>query len=113
MNKREIKFRAWRPDLRRHIYQIEYLSLAEKTGSIIEQYTGRTDQHRMELYEGDIIEFRFRTKHDNELYTGKIYFDDFMYLVESFSGEVFSLNRINSVTLLGNIHEHPHLLKSE
>lgn len=67
------------------------------------QYTGRNIATGAELYDGDIIQFKFRTKTAVFEYTGKIYFDEYMWLVETEGGEIFSLNRIHGIQLLGNI----------
>ena len=103
---REIKFRAWRPDLRRHIYNVELLHLTRLTGAIIEQFTGLEDLDGGSIYEGDIIQFNFRIKDDRVLqFLGKIIWDQYMWLVETKDGDQFSLNRIHHAVILGNIHE--------
>lgn len=114
MNKREIKFRAWRPDLGRHIYQIEVLSLVEKTGGEIQQYTGLEDLDGGDIYDGDIIQFKFRNKRgDVSTFLGKVFWDQYMWLVETADGDQYSLNRIYNPRIFGNIHEHLHLLNPE
>lgn len=108
---REIKFRAWRPDLMRHIYQID-VSLAEKTGAIIEQFTGLKDRDGGYIYDGDIIKFNFRDKRgDVSTFLGKVIWDQFMWLVETADGDQYSLNRIHKPIVFGNIYENLNLLK--
>ena len=80
-------------------------------GAEQQQYTTRNDATGAELYEGDIIVFKFRTKTSLFEYTGKIIFDQYMWLVETEGGEVFSLNRVHGIQLIGNIFENPNLLQ--
>ena len=76
-----------------------------------QQYTTRNDAHGAELYDGDIIQFKFRTKTAAFEYTGKIYFDEYMWLAETEGGDIFSLNRVHGIQLVGNIFENPNLLQ--
>jgi hypothetical protein len=109
---REIKFRAWRPDLRRHIYNVEYVELTSLTGAIIQQSTGLEDLDGGSIYEGDIIQFNFRDKRgDVSTFLGKVIWDEYMWLVETPEGEQYSLNRIHRIIIFGNIHEDLNLLK--
>jgi hypothetical protein len=77
-----------------------------------QQYTTRNDATGAELYDGDIIVFKFIIKDDRFLeFTGKIVWDQYMWLVETQEGDVFSLNRIHGIQVIGNIFENPNLLK--
>lgn len=109
---RKIKFRAWRPDLRRHIYDVELLHLTSLTGAIIEQYTGLQDRDGGSIYEGDIIQFNFRDKWGHvDTFLGKVIWGEYMWLVETADGDQYSLNRIHRPIIFGNIHETPNLLQ--
>ena len=111
MSKREIKFRAWRTDLDCYVIDVELLNLEESFRATIEQYTGLKDANDIEIYEGDIITFTFKTSGGHFTYTGKVIFEQYMFLVEIENGDCFSLNRIGGVNLIGNIHENPMLCK--
>lgn len=124
---REIKFRAVigyedklqvRKDIQSidfdddgHVIFINDVMFCVGEDAILEQYTGLKDANGVEIYEGDYIAFRFSTKDANFLYQGVVVFDEFMFVVDVPNGDRFSLNRINSVNIIGNIHENPELLK--
>lgn len=77
-----------------------------------QEYITRDDQDGLNIYDGDIIDFKFRAK-DGAIssYRGKIVFDQYMWLVETEGGDVFSLNRIHGVQVIGNIFQTPNLLQ--
>lgn len=116
---REIKFRAWNthsggyapPELMSidGNGEVDFAG-ATVTHFTIEQYTGLKDKDGVEIYEGDYIAFRFSTKDANFLYQGVVVFDEFMFVVDVPNAVRFSLNRINSVNIIGNIHETPGLV---
>lgn len=89
-----------------HVQSMEYLQPKQT----IMQYTGLKDINGKEIYEGDYIAFRFRTKDANFLYQGVVVFDEFMFVVDVPNAVRFSLNRINSVNIIGNIHKTPKLV---
>lgn len=108
---REIKFNVWYEDAKQMISAMIFnIDSVNNDGGIWLQYTGLKDNADKEVYEGDVISFNFRTKHDNAQLTGRVYFDEFMWCVETIEGEIFSINRITSVSLLGNIYENTELI---
>ena len=75
------------------------------------QYTNRTSD-KIDYYEGDYISGVFQTKTEDIPVRGVIAFDEYMWGIScELTGEGYSLNRISRIKLLGNIHEHPELLK--
>jgi uncharacterized phage protein (TIGR01671 family) len=121
--KREIKFRVWDEKLLVMFTQEKELEIknlwkipAANGGElnypdgVLMQFTGLKDNNGKEIYEGDIITFNFRTRGDNFSHTGKVFFDEFMWCVETIEEEIFSINRIHNVEVIGNIYEHPYLL---
>jgi len=78
------------------------------------EYTGLHDKNGKEIYEGDIITYGFKTKDFNDLvlHTGKIFFDEYMFLVDGdkVNDEWHSINRIHYTEVIGNIYENKELL---
>lgn len=79
------------------------------------QYISLKDKNSKEIYEGDIIE-----EYDDGVYHWVVKWDNecaCFYLHEQNIGETFYLDDLVSVVskgkVIGNIHEHPHLLKIE
>lgn len=122
---REIKFRFWlnggADNEFKHtmIYDLDVTSSLTINGlfkSVNEwgyamQYTGRKDKNSVEIYEGSIIECTFNWKGKINTYVGKIIFDEYMFMVDCVGGDLFSLNRVGNINVIGNIHENPELLK--
>lgn len=110
---REIKFRVWSTIQNKYKFPVldvtNDFNLHKEKGHVFQQYTGLKDAIGKEIYEGDVISFAFRTKDANFLYQGVVVFDEFMFVVDVPNGDGFSLNRINSVNVIGNIHQNPEL----
>ena len=129
MKQREIKFRAWDIGSEKMINNpsISFLSgwLGENGDKCFDdvncvfensngrlnwmQYTGLKDKLGNEIYEGDIVTYGFKSlKYDNGPFTGKIFFDEYMFLVDgdNENEEWHSINRISDVEVIGNIYQN-------
>ena len=119
---REFKFRAWDKKEKNMISHIKlfrldtsnekpFLPLLEKfeTDLTVMQYTGLKDKNGVEIYEGDILQ-------DGAVITYVHWLDCGWYetIIKSpvhFLSETFSLTNSEDNIVIGNIHEHPHLLE--
>lgn len=130
--KREIKFRAWIPNLKRIIYigshkndtavwicedgfnvvdhftgKSESMG-TDEDGVILMQFTGLEDKNGREIYEGDILDFDEREwggRFEPEVIWMENIIGDWNY-----SGSLSDVKEWRSV--IGNIYENPELLKS-
>ena len=109
---REIKFRAWDTEENQfvtHSRVIESNILAlEQNGQgrlVFQQYIGLKDKKGVEVYEGDITEcFAFGL-------TTVVFEDGGFGLYSKYQGFFPFSDIYGRVTVVGNIHEHPHLLE--
>ena len=80
-------------------------------GLIIEQYTGLKDKNGKEIYEGDIVVNTYYD--DGEMYKVLWVDDSVAFGMESLDDmELYKLP-LESLEVIGNIHENPELLEEE
>lgn len=127
---RELKFRAWDFENSAMVYPEDSLELTGNEGyshieqsfigdkrltdssdvynkgqspCVLMQFVGLKDKKGKEIYEGDILEYHFRTKEQ--------FSNDLIWRVDKENGDIHSINRINTIEIIGNIYETPELIK--
>lgn len=116
---REIKFRTW---LGKRFWFFDLTSgfNAENNDvcNVPEQYTGLKDKNGKDVYESDIIKSVARANDHNQkgaITIGRVYFDGGSFCIAPDNFEtgtkLFDVLLMNSVEIIGNIHETPELLK--
>lgn len=135
---REIKFRAWHKADKK-IYEVIAFNLSKwflrgkahpMPRSAIEllQYTGLKDKNGVEIYEGDLIKFwsGSESEEDAQISVVKWWVDEdnnypaFDLDHNMISNYYFESNVLSELSewcidfyVIGNIHEHPHLLENK
>ena len=124
-----IKFRAWLTESKYMIEHniIDFNDFLHKTNldgsinlsycgdDILMQFTGLHDKNGKEIYEGDWCCAKFMTKNDNKVIQGLIIMDEFMWCIDctgNLGDDIFSINRIHDVEVIGNIYEDTELLNN-
>ena len=128
---RPLKFRAWDSELGKmfdpvDVYNVHFWP----DGLVLMQFTGLTDRHGKEIYEGDVVSIPAEDGRTNtfvvrfgiarrEMASGWVvdissfYFDSIgsnfkaFPIVKNFLG----VHDLTMMKILGNIYEHPHLVE--
>ena len=125
---REIKFRVYNLNQKKfltHACYFNHLNFNEFTcydrwfktdeeNVILQQYTGLKDKNSKEIYEGDIVKFRYEIhEHEFEEDIGEVYFENGIFYFDR--NLAFATNDCNfdesSLQVIGNIFENKELLK--
>jgi uncharacterized phage protein (TIGR01671 family) len=125
---REIKFRAWEKDLKEMVYENELCGYVEYDANpvkainlmlngecedyIFMQYVGLKDKNDKEIYEGDVVNI---SEHpfDKSIKINGNYEVGYNDVMELCAGSWLLYRVRHWCEVIGNIHEHPHLLKGD
>ena len=118
---RPIKFRGYHNDYKHMFYfglGENYLSFVDEENSFysgieitnleVMQFTGLLDKHSKEIYEGDICRF------GNDMVVIQWYQPQASFEYKYIGGDEYSLDQLDtghSFEIIGNIHEHKHLIE--
>lgn len=122
---REIKYRAWEHDRKIICYGYEtYISDAEQNKYPLMQFTGLLDKNGKEIFEGDIIQFRYNDKCEElgyETVNAVVEFERGMFVCKEigfdYEGKkelpmsLYEFMQGEEITIVGNIFENSELLK--
>lgn len=119
---REIKFRSWNGESMQHGGFFIHATGRVDAGILhgehpisIMQYTGLKDKNGVEAFEGDIVIAAMSDRNGKEIgtYVGHIVFDEYEWSIEMESERfpLASWRLVDSFEVIGNIHQHPELLK--
>lgn len=109
MNQRDIKFRAWSDTVCQFdYYKLEEIRVGIYEGSTIQQFTGLQDKEENDIYEGDILKYKYK-EHLSDLVfyeaSGEVYFQNGSYRING-----RDLSKIINPIIIGNIFETSELL---
>lgn len=134
---REIKFRAWNKRLKKLVSMEEFVfspcfiqadgkviicdpgneehNFEELEDYILMQYTGLKDKNGKEIYEGDIIKYKYEKSLRGDI--SKVEWQNeyagFSPFVDYDSDNQWSYINLESIEVISNIYENPKLLEEE
>lgn len=113
--KRQIKFRAWHPEDKVMVYDLNSLRLFHgvlcQDDYEVMQFTGVQDKHGKDIFEGDIL----KIDNDGEIYTTYVRYEQGTLAIDVIGQEYnyTSLGWIDDwceLKVIGNIHENPGMI---
>lgn len=115
MNDR-FKFRVWKGQENRMVYEVTYLNplildtsiKEENKHNILMQCTGLKDKNGTLIFEGDIVK---KQEWQDEYKLGVVFWDDMWGYFDVTKMSMFSL--VNRAEVIGNIYENEELLNEQ